>query len=119
MLTYYQASVLRERGKHESALTLGLKKEAKPCLEKSILLLPNLIYSRYYLSQIETRQNNHGQSLLYWKQFVFLCSRTLSKKAFENTITSGEMEQLLAERKNIIDYSYTNKFQKWYHSSTI
>jgi O-antigen ligase len=100
-------------------LSLGFEKVAKPCLEKAILLLPNLIYPRYYLSQIEMGQNNIEKSLFYRKQLVFLYSGTMSKVVLEKTIASGKMEKVLAGRKNIMDHSYTVKFQTWYHSSTI
>jgi tetratricopeptide (TPR) repeat protein len=99
-------------------LSLGLENEAKQCLEKSILLLPNLIYPYYYLSKIETRQNNPEQGMIYLKQFVFLYSGALSKEVIDKTIHSGEIEKLFMNKKDFTDNSYTAKFQTWYHSST-
>ncbi|MDR2287491.1 MAG: O-antigen ligase family protein [Prevotellaceae bacterium] len=100
-------------------LSSGLNKEAKPCLEKAILLLPNLIYPHYYLSQIEASQQNFEQSDIYLKQFVFLRNNSLSKHVIDETVRSGEFEKLSIRRKQIIDHSYTVKFQTWYRSSTI
>jgi tetratricopeptide (TPR) repeat protein len=97
-------------------LSLGLEKEAKPCLEKAILLLPNLVYPHYYLSKIETNQEQRN---LYLKQFVFLQSNSLSKEAIDHIIRSGEAENTFIQRKKMMDHSYMNKFRTWYHSSTI
>ncbi|MDR2139028.1 MAG: O-antigen ligase family protein [Tannerella sp.] len=99
-------------------LWLGFEKEAKPCLEKAVRLLPNLIYPHYHLSQIESMQNNPEQSMIYRKQFVFLCTGTLSKTVIAQTVSEDGTEKLLAGNKGITDHSYTAKFQTWYHSST-
>jgi tetratricopeptide (TPR) repeat protein len=100
-------------------LSSGLEKEAKPCLEKAILLLPNLIYPHYYLSRIEASQYNFDQSIIYLKQFIFLQDNSLSKHVIDETIRSSAFEKLFVRRKQIIDHSYMTKFQTWYHSSTI
>jgi O-antigen ligase len=100
-------------------LSSGLEKEAKPRLEKAILLLPNLIYPHYYLSRIEANQNNYKQSMIYLKQFVFLQANSLSKQVIDHAISSKEIEKLFIRREKNIDNSYTVKFQTWYHSSTI
>jgi tetratricopeptide (TPR) repeat protein len=100
-------------------LSFGLEKEAKECLEKAIELLPNLIYPHYYLSKIEMNQNNSTQSVIYMKQFIYLYSGSLSKDGIDKIIHSGEIEKRTAEKKVFTDYSYPEKFQTWYHSSTI
>jgi tetratricopeptide (TPR) repeat protein len=100
-------------------LSFGLEKEAKPYLEKAILLLPNLIYPHYYLSQIEANLHNIERSTTYLKQFVFLQNNSLSTNTIENIVSSGEIEKLFIRSKNMMDYSYINKFQTWYYSSTI
>jgi tetratricopeptide (TPR) repeat protein len=100
-------------------LSLGFEQEAKKCLEKAILLLPNLIYPYYYLSQIENNQNNHQQAMLYLKQFVFLYSGSISKNAIDQTINSGKVKKITDSRNPFTDQSYTAKFQTWYHSSII
>jgi O-antigen ligase len=97
-------------------LSSGLEKEAKCCLERSILLLPNLIYPRYYLNRIE---KNSEKSAVYLKQFVFLQVNSLSKRVIEHTINSGGIDKLFIRREKIIDHSYIAKFRTWYHSSTI
>ncbi|MDR1181738.1 MAG: O-antigen ligase family protein [Bacteroidales bacterium] len=100
-------------------LSLGLEKEAKSCLEKSILLLPNLIYPHYYLSQIEAVQYNFEQSIVYLKQFVFLQANSLSKQVIDRVIDSEEIDKLFIRREKNIDHSYKVRFKTWYHSSTI
>jgi O-antigen ligase len=100
-------------------LSFGLEKEAKPYLEKAVLLLPNLIYPHYYLSQIEANLYNMERSSTYLKQFVFLRNSSLSTNTIDSIVSSGEIDKLFIHRENMIDYSYMNKFQTWYHSSTI
>jgi O-antigen ligase len=100
-------------------LSFGLEKEAKECLEKAVLLLPNLIYPRYYLSKIEMSQNNPRQSMVYMKQFIYLYSGSLSKDGIDKIAYSNEIEKLVIAKKDFIDNSYPAKFQTWYHSSTI
>jgi tetratricopeptide (TPR) repeat protein len=65
--------------KHGSLfLSLGFENEAKKCLEQALLLLPNLVYPYYYLSEIEANQKNNEQAMIYLKKFVFLSFGSIS-----------------------------------------
>jgi tetratricopeptide (TPR) repeat protein len=99
-------------------LSLGYEHAAKQSLEKSIQLLPNLIFPYFYLSQIETNQKNPTQRLIYLKQFVFLFSRIFNKDFINKAVHSDEFEKSFINKQSI-DNSYPMKFHTWYHSSII
>lgn len=79
---------------------------AKYFLEKSLLMLPNLIEPRYNLSIIEYNNGNNELGNFYMKQYNFITKKRSISTSKENN------------KNYCLDKSYPIKFRSWYGYST-
>lgn len=88
-------------------LCIGDTVSAKEYLDKSIKILPNLVYPWYYLAEIEYCRGHEHQGDFYMRRFSLLGGR------------STEIERIY--QKNEYEYKFLSdryevKFRKWYDS---
>ncbi|BEG63324.1 hypothetical protein Cfast33896_22790 [Coprobacter fastidiosus] len=88
-------------------LCIGDTVSAKEYLDKSIKILPNLVYPWYYLAEIEYCRGHEHQGDFYMRRFSLLGGRSTE---IEHIYQKNEYEyKFLSDR-------YEVKFRKWYDS---